>query len=219
MSHAGASPHWERMWKGGLPKGAAFDCGEASPSLVSELGSVPAPKPGARALVPGCGRAYDALALARHGFDAVVAVDLSPSAVAAAKAELASTGDAAASKVELVCADFFALDEKTPYDLVWDATFLCALAPSVREKWAAKHRALLAPGGSLITCVFPICDKAGGPPYAMSKPLVAGLLEPAGFAKVRERDCGPGDKHTAGGASLGGPGTAVVAWTKEPLTR
>ena len=60
------------------------------------------PAPGKRALVPGCGRAYDAIALAQYGFDAVVAVDVSPSACRAATAQLAGELEPLAKKVEIV---------------------------------------------------------------------------------------------------------------------
>lgn len=66
---------------------------------------------GKRALIPGCGRAYDAIALAEYGFDSglekkicqvcragVIAIDLSPSAVEAAKKFLKESG--ASSKIE-----------------------------------------------------------------------------------------------------------------------
>merc|ERR1719162_644574 len=80
------------------------------------------------AIVAGCGRAYDALALAQHGFEKVVAVDLAPAACDAARAFLEETEDPAAAKIEVVCADFFAL-EYTDFDFAWDVTFLCALDP------------------------------------------------------------------------------------------
>lgn len=215
MTHAGASPHWESMWGGGLPKGAAFDVGSTSNALLHELKSLPKPPAGSVALVPGCGRAYDALALALHGFDRVVAVDLAPTAVKAAQAELmASAGDPAAlKKVEVVCADFFDFGGGETFDFIWDCTFLCALDPAVRTRWAEKQKSLLAPEGTLLTCIFPICKKTGGPPYAMSVPLVTDLLAPAGFRAVRTHECGPGEAHNPGGvASLGGPGTTLVAW-------
>ena len=114
---------------------------------------------------------------------------------------------------------FFAHEGK--YDLVWDVTFLCALDPSVREQWAAKHRALLNPSGQLITGVFPICDKCGGPPYAMSVELVRSLLTPAGLAALEIRETLPdAEQHRPGGfqgrATVrpqdGGPRTAVAIW-------
>ena len=56
---------WEAMWKRGLEPGDAFDVGGVSGALASYLKRAPRPPEGSAALVPGCGRAYDALALAR----------------------------------------------------------------------------------------------------------------------------------------------------------
>jgi len=213
--HAGASPQWEGMWSRGLGKAQAFDVGAPSAALLAELARMPMPPPGSSAFVPGCGRAYDALALARHGYDSVLAVDLAPTAVARAKEELASSNDPAAAKVTVECGDFF---EGTAgrFDFIWDCTFLCALDPSVRTRWAAQHKQLLTPTGELLTCVFPICDKVGGPPYALSVPLVTELLSPLGFKATRTHDCTEGELHNPGGAaSLAGPGTTLVAWQLE----
>ena len=66
-----------------------------------------------------------------------------------------------------------------------DYTFLCALKPEMREAWAKQMRQLLAPGGELLTLIFPLKsfhpDPTAGPPYLMSVDLVKGLLEPLGF--------------------------------------
>ncbi|CAJ1428876.1 unnamed protein product [Effrenium voratum] len=193
---AGASPMWEAMWAKGLRPKEAFDVGGPSPTLAEVLakGSLGAGV-GKCALVPGCGRAYDALALAEYGFERVVAVDLAPTAVEAAKQFLASCGNPAAARVEA--------------DVIWDCTFLCALDPSARTDWARKMGELLEPEGTLITCIFPICDKEGGPPFAMSVPLVKGLLEPAGFRAAELRE--DAARHTAGGMAAG---TALGLWTK-----
>ena len=85
MAHDGASPHWEKLWaqEGGLAKGSRFDVAGPSLALAAELSRrLHAPRAGMTALVPGCGRAYDALSLAEHSFESVVAVDISPAACA-----------------------------------------------------------------------------------------------------------------------------------------
>jgi len=206
---AGASPMWEDMWSKGLKPKEKFDVGEASPTLmeVLELQSLGDCK-GKRALVPGCGRAYDAIALAEYGFDSVVAVDISATAVESAKAFLAESKSPAADKIEIICADFFKFDLEPKADVIWDCTFLCALDPSVRSAWAKKTLSNLKPDGTLLTCIFPICDKEGGPPFAMSVPLVRSILEPEGFqaAEIRE----DASKHTAGGFAAS---TALGRWT------
>ena len=63
------------QWAAGLGKGQAFDVGSPSATLISALSSMGPPLESAlTALVPGCGRAYDALALARHGLGVEVLV-------------------------------------------------------------------------------------------------------------------------------------------------
>ena len=49
-------------------------------------------------------------------------------------------------------------------------------------------KALLSPHGDLITCVFPIGERAGGPPFAMSVPLVRSLLEPIRLTAALAQD-------------------------------
>ena len=224
--HAGLSPHWDQLWQGGLSKGSRFDVGGVSRPLAAELSKRShAPRPGMTALVPGCGRAYDALALAEHGFATVVAVDCSPAASDAARAELDASDSPAASRVEIRCADFFTLSssyngsgDDASFDFIWDCTFLCALEPSVRQQWAEATRALLAPDGTLLSCVFPIGEREGGPPYALSEPLVRGLREPLGLEAVHvqgqhqlaleEQHRRPGDPLE----SVKERGTALMTW-------
>ena len=122
---------WEAMWSKGLGKGQAFDVGGVSQTLAGELARRGAVPKGLSALVPGCGRAYDALALARSGYDRVVAIDLSPTACTAAKDYLAEVGDEKAKAVEVICGDFFEHTDK--YDLIWvpkQASTPCSLTHS-----------------------------------------------------------------------------------------
>ena len=218
MPHAGASPHWEKLWADGLPKGTRFDVAGVSRPLAAELQRRIAAgeqcRAGMSALVPGSGRAYDALALAEHGFERVVAVDLSPSACKAATEEIGASTSSARGRVDVRCSDFFDLTGQ--YDLIWDNTFLCALEPEVRERWASQMKALLAPGGELTTCVFPIGEREGGPPFAMSVPLVRALLEPVGFEATLIQDKLPMEQqHRRPGDPLESVltrGTALVTW-------
>lgn len=209
---------WEQMWSAGLGKGQKFDVGGPSQALCGELARMPKPTAALSALVPGCGRAYDALALARHGFERVVAVDISKTACVAAEKELAACGDPAAKRVEVLCADFFAMEGS--YDFIWDCTFLCALDPSVRGQWASRSAKLLKPDGTLLSCVFPIFAEGasrGGPPYALSVALIRDLVEPVGLeaASIRE-DLPQDEQHRPGGMPGGGSGprTALAAWRR-----
>mmetsp|Transcript_78870 Transcript_78870/g.255490 ORF Transcript_78870/g.255490 Transcript_78870/m.255490 type:complete len:241 (-) Transcript_78870:19-741(-) len=209
---AGASPHWEGMWSAGLKPGQAFDIAGPSKALVPLLPTLPA----GRTLVPGCGRAYDAVALAAGGARQVVALDLAPTACEEAKTFLAGLEPSERppeGSVEVVNGNFFTTEALEPgsFDLAWDCTFLCALDPSVRPQWAARHAELLKPSGELVTLVFPIGKGPGGPPFALDVPLVQGLLAEHGFEAVEDTGELPeGRSHMAKVAA-----SRVVRWRRQ----
>lgn len=77
------------------------------------------------------------------------------------------------------CLDFFASPELAPssFALAYDYTFLCAIPPSLRTKWAARYAELIRPGGVLVALQFPLDgDRAGGPPYSLSPEIYNDLL-------------------------------------------
>lgn len=217
-ARAGRSAHWETGWQLGIPRGALFDNDAPSKALVDWLsrtkrGTAAVAAAAAEgegegearptALVPGCGRGYDVLALASCGFEAT-GLDLAPTAVLSA-AEFFETVAGTDSPLvpglghaHVVPGDFF---EHTPaaaaaYDVVFDVTFLCAIHPDARPKWAAKMKELTVPGGELATLIFPIGKKApGGPPFDMSVRLVEGLLLPLGFEMVELTNPLPAELH------------------------
>ena len=226
MAHAGASSHWEELWAkdGGLSKGSRFDVAGVSLPLAAEAKKRPlAPRAGMTALVPGCGRAYDAIFLAECGFQSVVALDLSPTACKAANEEIRSSGASSAlrARVSVECGDFFELNAGRRFDFIWDCTFLCALEPAVREQWALKTRSLLTDDGELLSCVFPIGPREGGPPFAMSVSLVRSLLQPVGFAASIVRDDLPlEEQHRRPGDAIESVRTrasALVSWRKTAM--
>mmetsp|Transcript_43212 Transcript_43212/g.101625 ORF Transcript_43212/g.101625 Transcript_43212/m.101625 type:complete len:219 (+) Transcript_43212:65-721(+) len=184
---ATALDYEEAHWGSGLAKGALFDIGKPSPTLVMALSQRSyAVSQDSVALVPGCGRAYDALALAEHGFSKVIAIDIAPSAVKAAQVELEAADADIARRVDAQVGDFFTLQGE--YDFIWDCTFLCALPPELREQWAATMRRLLKPTGSLLQCVYPIApekDPNVGPPYPLTIELCKSLLAAHGMRAVQ----------------------------------
>lgn len=190
--------NWEEMWAAGLKPGDAFDIGKASKCLMEVLPMLK----GSSALVPGAGRAYDAIALAEAGFD-VTALDISRTACQAAQALIGGN-----AKVRICEGDFFA--HEGTYDVIWDCTFLCALPPQMRQQWAAQSAKLVAPSGSLVTMVFPIGKGPGGPPFALSIGIVSDLLEPLGFKASTTLDL-PKGTHMPGAPF----GNAVVIWKRE----
>lgn len=163
----GGPAGWEASWRQSV---TPWDAGAPAPSLVALVQS--GALPSGRALVPGVGAGYDALALVSPE-RTVVGLDLSPTAVAVAKARRYDAGITAA-RCDFVEGDFFEPDPShlgAPFQLIWDYTFCCALPPNLRQRWAARMRELLAPDGVLVTLIFPVSDHAGGPPYAVSPQL------------------------------------------------
>lgn len=137
-----------------------WDIGEPHGEILRRIATGElAPRGAGRALVPGCGRGHDALALARAGWS-VVGVDFAPGLGAELGPRLAELGG------EYVEGDALSLERGT-FDLVLEHTFHCALPPEERPRWAALMRRSVAPGGDLAVLIFP-GDKPladGGPPY------------------------------------------------------
>ena len=78
------------------------------------------------------------------------------------------------------------------------------------------HETLLKPDGKLLTCIFPIGAKAGGPPYALSVELLKSLLLPFGLAPVEIREDLPDDEqHRPGGALATSSPSAL--WVTSPV--
>jgi len=161
--HEGGPDGWELSWQKGV---TPWDAGVPAPSLVRLVADNALPL--GRALVPGVGGGYDAIALTRRG-RSVVGLDLSPTACAAATKRRDEAG-VSPEECVFVEGDFFTA-ELGLFQLIFDYTFLCALPPDLRTRWAARMRELLAPEGLLVTLIFPVSDHAGGPPYAVSPQL------------------------------------------------
>ncbi len=162
---------WEDHWS---TEHTPWDAGAPSPTVVALADGLPH----GRALVPGCGRGWDAFALARPSRH-VTALDVAPSVRAhfeQARAAMAVPPE----QVSLTIGDFF--DEAVvsgPFDLVWDYTFLCAIDPSERERWAARMAELVRPGGTLATLIFPVVtfpEGYQGPPWPLDPEAVAALV-------------------------------------------
>ncbi|WP_179403572.1 methyltransferase [Burkholderia guangdongensis] len=122
-------------------------------------------------LIPGCGSAYEAAALAQAGWP-VRAIDFAAQAVAAAKAQL---GAQHGSVVEQ--ADFFAYEPPFAVQWVYERAFLCALPPARRADYAARMAALLPPGG-LLAGFFYVGATPKGPPFGIDRAELDALLAP-----------------------------------------
>lgn len=145
--------------------------------------------------MPGCGKGYDVVMLALHGYD-TYGLDVSEKAVEAARQYAATElrdpsaynfRDTSASNHLLESAtrgtatflvgNFFeqkweahlAPEGEQKFDFVYDYTFLCALSPDMRRDWARRMSELLAPNGVLVCLEFPLYKdpKLPGPPWGL----------------------------------------------------
>jgi SAM-dependent methyltransferase len=153
-----------------------WDAGKVPRAL---LDFVPTLKEGTRVLVPGCGSAYEAYSMAEHGLD-VLAIDFSPAAVAEARKHLGCFPNI----VRL--ADFFEFDFGTPFDVVYERAFLCALPPRMWDRYGERMAQIVKPGG-LLAGFFFIADAPRGPPFGISKDRLNELLA-LDFERVADRD-------------------------------
>ncbi|KAI9740845.1 MAG: hypothetical protein M1818_004450 [Claussenomyces sp. TS43310] len=184
---------WDDLWSEGA---TSWDRGAPSPALVDLLRSDPrccdthsrlgpsdvvvsgdrSDKRPKRALVPGCGRGYDVLALAAAGYD-VYGLEISQNALLAAREHERLHGQDRIyrprmdpfteepmnreGKVTWLSGDFF-LD-----DFLKD--FLSALPVSMRAAWSKRYSELLEPTGRVICLEWPSVKpaKTGGPPWSL----------------------------------------------------
>ena len=129
-----------------------WDLGETHPELSRRIATgdnVLIPNPNAkRALVPGCGRGWDALAFADAGWE-VSALDL------VSELDELLTPKLTASNSKFICGDFFSEETYLQliadglFDLVFDHTFFCAIPLALREQFGNQMAKLIKPGGHL----------------------------------------------------------------------
>jgi SAM-dependent methyltransferase len=152
-----------------------WDHGAPHPELerLIEEGALAPPRRGVRALVPGCGRGHDALALAAVGWS-VTAIDFAPEASEGVGPALASQGG------EVLLEDALAHEPSAPYDLLWEHTFFCAIEPKLRPRYGEMAARVLRPGARLVALVFPVGKgvETGGPPWGTSLRDLESALAP-----------------------------------------
>ncbi|KAI9928457.1 hypothetical protein MW887_002502 [Aspergillus wentii] len=179
---------WSNLWD--TDNSDLWDRGKPSPALIDLIEERsdlfhPTAESGNRkkALVPGCGKGYDVVMLALHGFD-VYGLEVSETGVSVAKEYARNElihpqeynfGSSAQrqdrGEVVFIQGDFFKSDWDAgiKFDLIYDYTFLCAIHPTMRPQWASRMADLLAPTGQLVCLEFPMWKdpKLPGPPWGL----------------------------------------------------
>lgn len=152
------SEHARNAWEARYQSGhTGWDRGGVSPALGHWLDSE-ALTP-CRILVPGCGRGYEVVELARRGFT-VTGVDIAPAAIQALTQRLVETR----LEATVIQADLLDWAPLCPFEAVYEQTSLCALEPSLWPDYAARLHCWLVPQGRLYA-LFMQTGKPGGPPY------------------------------------------------------
>ena len=130
------------------------------------LDSAGAPRSGT-AVVPGCGRGHEVLALAARGVSAT-GLDFAPSAVAAARAAAERAGLGA--RARFVQVDVFAAPDLlgVRFDLALEHTCYCAIDTDRRDEYVDVLHRLLRPGGRLVALLY-AHDRPGGPPFGTTE--------------------------------------------------
>ncbi len=168
--------YWNnRYLEGNIP----WDAGQATKPLSEYFEKIS--DKNARILIPGAGNAHEAAYLFQLGFKNVVVCDW-------AEAPLQTFAEKYPDfpKKQLVCEDFFSLDEK--YDYIVEQTFFCALSPDQRKAYVRQMFHLLKPKGILVGILFGIEFDRPGPPFGGSKEEYLELFG-THFEVLHMKDC------------------------------
>jgi len=113
-------------------------------------------------LIPGAGNGYEAEYLFNKGFKNVTVIDIVEPPLKNIQKRIPDF-----PKEKLIATDFF--DHQGKYDLILEQTFLCALDPSLRNKYAEHIYELLKPNGKLVGVIFTDPLDSTTPPFGAKK--------------------------------------------------
>jgi SAM-dependent methyltransferase len=174
-SDSAEADFWDTRYRQGV---TPWDAGRVPPRLAQWLANQPI---GQRVLIPGCGSGYEVKLFAQRGDD-VIGIDFAEGALDAARRTLGKLADRVRK------ADFFAF-AAPPFDLVYERTFMCALPPRERGRWARRIAELVRAKG-LLAGFFFLADKERGPPFGIAARELHALLDGA-FARVEDEAVPP----------------------------
>ena len=139
---------------------------------------------GGRALISGCGAAYEVAAFHEAGYE-VIAIDFSPAAVSAAARVLGPL------RRVVRLGDFFQYDFGIiRFDIIYERAFLCSLPRRSRPAYCARVSELLRPGGLLIGFFFYDASESR-PPFGLGEGELEELLKGRFVLEAEEKTCSP----------------------------
>jgi len=167
---------WDNRYK---TKDTGWDLGEISPPLKSYFDQLT--NKNLKILIPGGGNSYEAEYLHLNGFVNVFVIDLSKTALENLKTRVPSF-----LEDRLIHGDFFNIN--TPFDLIIEQTFFCAIHPELRPKYTKKAIELLTPNGKISGLFFNTTLNKTHPPFGGSKLEYINYFQPFFSVSIME-DC------------------------------
>ncbi len=164
---------WESIYAAGEP---GWDLKTPTP-VFKDLLQTGEIQPG-KICIPGAGLGYDAVLFAQHGFE-VTTLEFATTAVKHQR----RLADAADVELEIRAGDIFNLPRELMgvFDTIVEYVTLCAVTPERQAEFAKIMAGLLKPAGKYISLLFPIEDRAGGPPFGLNENEISNTFESAGL--------------------------------------
>ncbi len=152
---------WDHAYKNGNDR---WSLNSANPVFVQILKDGKFYRKGDKLLIAGSGKGHDAVEAEKYGLK-VTALDFSAEAVEA-NLQLKKELD---SKIEIVKADLFDVGNAFPskFDLIYEYVTFCAVPPDKIEQLLNSLARCLAKDGRIISILFPVDGRKGGPPFAI----------------------------------------------------
>jgi hypothetical protein len=161
-----------------------------NPMLVSWLNAEAAGRvrPGARAVVVGCGLGDDVVELVNRGYD-VTGFDLSPAAIDWARKRFPDLANCFCTGDVLNIPSRF----RHRFDLVVEISTIQSVEPALRERMAEGISQLACPRGLILTIARgrdegELLEHVQGPPYPLTPGELIGLFEARGWQPTRPID-------------------------------
>ncbi|MFT4761873.1 MAG: hypothetical protein ACI9XO_002346 [Paraglaciecola sp.] len=166
MQNQLTSNYWNNRY---LKDETGWDIGDISTPLKDFIDTLT--DKNIRILIPGAGRAHEAVYLHKNGFKNVFVCDWAEEAFINLKIQ---TPDF--PKENRLIGDFFKLDIEV--DLILEQTFFCAINPDLRPEYAEKTASILAENGMLTGLFFGVEFERAGPPFGGIKEDYLPIFEP-----------------------------------------
>ncbi len=123
-------------------------------------------------LIPGCGRAYEAEYLHQQGFNHVVVLDFSLTALQEFAIRVPTF-----PKEHLIATNFF--NHQGQYDVLLEQTFFCAIDVNLREDYVVHASSLLNNKGKITGLLFAQEFGNDYPPFGGTKKQYQSLFNPS----------------------------------------